>query len=73
MKAEAEKECASMVEEARKAVDKIFAEGRKQCEELSELYEMQAAKCMKIREELLQLEEMKKHRMQEETENEEQI
>ena len=73
MKAEAEKECASMVEEARKAVDKIFADGRKQCEELGTLYKMQAAKCMKIREELLQLEEMKKHRMQEETENEEQI
>jgi urease gamma subunit len=58
MKAETEKECAQMIEEAQKAVDKIFADGRKQCEELSTLYEMQAARCRQI---------------QEETENEKQI
>ena len=71
MKAEAEKECSKMVEEARKAVDKIFEDGRRQCEELSVLYEMQAAKCLQMREELRQLEELKTQRIQEESEHEE--
>ena len=73
MKAEAEKECSQMLEEAQKAVDKIFADGRKQCEELSIRYEMQAAKCRQIEEELQQLEELKQQRLHEEPENEEQI
>ncbi|MBR4861523.1 MAG: hypothetical protein IKU09_04910 [Firmicutes bacterium] len=73
MKAETEKECSQMIEEARKAVDKIFADGRKQCEELSALYEMQAARCRQIQEELRQLEELKKLRLHEEPENEKQI
>ena len=62
-----------MVEEARRAVDRIFEKGRKQCEELSIRYEMQAAKCRQIEEELRQLEELKKQRLYEEPENEEQI
>ena len=73
MKAETEKECAQMIEEAQKTVDKIFADGRKQCEELSTLYEMQAARCRQIQEELRRLEELKKLRLHEETENEKQI
>ena len=71
MKAETEKECAQMVEEAQKAVDKIFADGRKQCEELSALYEMKAAKCRQIQEELRKLEALKQQRLREESEHEE--
>ena len=71
MKAETEKECSQMIEEARKAVDKIFADGRKQCKELSVLYEMKAAECRQIQEELRKLEALKQQRLREESENEE--
>ena len=71
MKAETEKECSQMVEEAQKAVDKIFAYGRKQCKELSVLYEMKAAECRQIQEELRKLEALKQQRLREESENEE--
>ena len=69
MKEEQEKECAKMVEEARRAVDKIFEDGRKQCEELSVLYDMEAAKCQQIRKELRKLEELKRQRLYEELEH----
>ena len=71
MKAEAEKECAQMVEEAQKAVDKIFADGRKQCKELSVLYEIKAAECRQIQDELRKLEALKQQRLREESKNEE--
>ena len=71
MKAETEKECSQMVEEAQKAVDKIFAYGRKQCKELSVLYEMKAAECRQIQAELRKLEALKQQRLREESENEE--
>ena len=73
MKAETEKECSQMIEEARKAVDKIFADGRKQCKELSVLYEMKAAECRQIQEELRKLEALKQQRLREEAKNEKQI
>ena len=59
MKEEQEKECAKMVEEARRAVDKIFEDGRKQCEELSYIYSRELEKCMQLREEIQRLEEKK--------------
>ena len=71
MKAETEKECSQMVEEAQKAVDKIFAYGRKQCKELSVLYEMKAAECRQIQNELQKLEVLKQQRLREEAKNEE--
>ena len=71
MKAETEKECSQMVEEAQKAVDKIFAYGRKQCKELSVLYEMKAAECRQIQDELQKLEALKQQRLREEAKNEE--
>lgn len=71
MKAEAEKECAQMVEEAQKAVDKIFADGRKQCKELSVLNEIKAAECRQIQDELRKLEALKQQRLREESKNEE--
>ena len=71
MKAETEKECSQMVEEAQKAVDKIFAYGRKQCKELSVLYEMKAAECRQIQDKLQKLEALKQQRLREEAKNEE--
>lgn len=71
MKAETEKECSQMIEEARKAVDKIFADGRKQCKELSVLYEIKAAECRQIQDELRKLEALKQQRLREESKNEE--
>ena len=62
---------ASIIQEAQKAVDKIFAYGRKQCKELSVLYEMKAAECRQIQEELRKLEALKQQRLREESENEE--
>ena len=60
MKAEAEETCSRMLEEARGAVDKIFEDGRKQCEELSSLYSETYTKYQQLQEEIQVLEDKKR-------------
>ena len=60
MREATKKECEKMIEEANKAVDRVFADARKQCEALSALYENEYKKCQQIKEEIALLEELKK-------------
>ena len=60
MKEDAEKECSVMLAEARSAVDTIFEDGRKQCEELSSLFAEEYIKYQRLKEAVQKLEEKKR-------------
>ena len=59
MKNETEKECAAMVEEARKKVDAIMADGERQFAHLNDCYKAEYKKYQQLVSELQRLEELK--------------
>ena len=56
MKEDAEQECARMLEEARKKVEKILADGKKQCTDLEARYQRDYQKWQQLQSEIEKLE-----------------
>ena len=73
MKEETEKECAKMMEEANSAVAKVFAESEKRYAKLSNRYQTEQQKLQQLREEIQQLEELKKRKLQEGIEHDKEV
>ena len=59
MKSETEKECAAMVEDARKKVDAILADGERQFARLNDCYKAEYKKYQQLVNELQRLDELK--------------
>ena len=57
MKEDTEQECARMLEEARKKVEKILADGKKQCNDLEARYQHDYQKWQQLQSEIQKLEQ----------------
>ena len=57
MKEDTEQECARMLEEARKKVEKILADGKKQCNDLEARYQQDYQKWQQLQSEIQKLEQ----------------
>ena len=59
MKEDTEKECAKMIEESGKTVEKMLADARKQCDELNEKYQKDYKEWQQLQEEIRNLKALK--------------